>query len=132
MNKTVIILSILALLAGSCRQTIKSQNMESIKLKESEDGNYLMERIGNSIYVRYYNETRRYMDITPLMSPDEFMRISNRIATIGNKEMVQKRYVDYWCYGHNYPKYITTSRELTPYWGPYHCYDIWIDEYYFM
>jgi len=113
---------------------------ESVKIKESEDGNIIIERIGNSIYVRFYNirswssggETRRYMDVTSLMNPEEFIRIGERIASIGRTEMVQKPFLDYWRYAHNRFGRISSSRELSPYWDPYPRYDIDIDEYSFV
>ena len=134
MKKTSIILCVLALITVSYGQAIKSQNLESIKIKKSKDGNIIMERIGNSIYIHFYEkETRRYMDITPLMSPDEFIRISNRIAAICySKEEVQKPALDYWRYDHNLFGRIATSHELSPYWDPYPRYDIDIDAYSFV
>jgi len=114
---------------------------ESMILKKSEDGNFIVERLGNSVYVRMYNvyttatgrdETRRYMDITPLMSPAEFKRISKRIATIGWKEMVQKPALDYWRYNDSRFGRIATSHELSPYWDPYPRHDINIGKYMFI
>ena len=113
----------------ACYNT-KTRGLETVILKESEDGNAVVEQIGDSVYVRLYNlrswggggETRRYMNITSLMSADEFICISNRIAAIGTKEIVQKPALDFWRYGS-----IKTSHELSPYWT-YPRYDIEIGE----
>ena len=104
-------------------QPFNEKTMDSVKIKESEGGDIFLERIGNSIYVRFFYdhpETRRYMDITSLMNADEFMRISNRIAALGEALIVQKPSVNIWEYG-----IFSTAHELPPYWE---CprYDIYI------
>jgi len=105
----------------------KTGGLESVILKEGENGDIVLEQIGNSVFVRFFNlrtwggggETRRYMDITPLMGPDDFIKISNRIKTLGREEMVQKPHLGFWRFGN-----FSTAHELSPYWDPYPRYDI--------
>ncbi|GBU22909.1 hypothetical protein R80B4_02822 [Fibrobacteres bacterium R8-0-B4] len=104
--------------------------LDKMKLRESVDGKIIVEQIGKSVYVRFHDirsfggggETRRYMDITPLMNYDEFIRISNRIATIGQSIIVQKPHTDVWKLDN-----FSLSQELSPYWDPFPRYDIKIE-----
>jgi len=110
--------------------------LEPVKIKESDDGKIIAEQIGNSIYVRFYNitgwdsdETRRYMDITSIMSADEFAGICKRIVNAGRDVSVfmQKPNIESWDYDG-----ILFTRELSPYWDPHPRSDITINEYTFV
>jgi hypothetical protein len=129
----IILLCAFAFIEDGYGQAIKSQNMESIKLKESEDGNIIMERKGNSIYVRFNHgdwiETRQYMDVTSIINADEFITISEKIAKKGKdvRSLMQKPNIESWEY-----KGVEFIRELSPYWDPCPRHDIKIDVYTFV
>jgi hypothetical protein len=107
-----------------------------MKLKESENGKIIIEQIGNSIYVRFYeltswgsDETRRYMDVTSIINASEFISISEKIANVGIdvRNMMQKPFIESWDYNG-----ISFTRELSPYWDPHPRHDIKINEYTFL
>lgn len=107
-----------------------------MRLKESENGKIIVEQIGNSVYIRFYNittwgsdETRRYMDITSMMSACEFIDIGEKITNIGIdvRNYMQKSFIESWDYNG-----ISFTRELSPYWDPHPRHDIEINGYTFV
>jgi len=110
--------------------------VERMILKESDDGRIIIEQIGSSLFVRFFSitnwgsdKTRRYMDITSIMSVADFVNISEKIRSAGREVsfMMQKPHIESWDYCD-----ISFTRELSPHWDPHPRYEIEIDEYTFV
>ena len=122
--------------------TFKGKAMDTVKIKESEDGSICMEQIGNSIYIRYYKTddpiygkedyTVRYMDVTQIIDSKRFIHICKKIEHIGNYEMVQKPNTDIWSYDHKHLGEIAVVYDFYEFFGQYPRHEIGIDGYSFI
>jgi hypothetical protein len=107
--------------------------MKPKDIMKSEDGKYLLEQVDNSIYFRIIEgsqqENYRYMDVTPIMNEDKFVRISNRIKKIGINENIARPNTDCWSYEHKrFGKIIA----VFDFYQPKPCYRIRINGYEFI
>ena len=136
LNKYFFVIIYLCLVTTVVAQRTVETEVKPTILKKNESGSIVVEQIANSVYVRFYytignsniSETRRYMNVTSILTADEFFSISEKIKNLGVdiSRTMQKPAVEGWIYNN-----IIFVRELSPRWEPPR-YEIKIDRYTFV